>query len=128
VRQLVKDAAAKLDYHPNLTAQSLIARRSFLIGLTYERPSPSYVVDLQNGALDRMHNGRYRLMVLPFNHASERPEELGKLLLRTGWTAFCWRRQPATRSNCSTCSIAKGCPMRGSHRKRILSGDCHHHG
>ncbi len=84
VRQLVKDAAAKLDYHPNLTAQSLIARRSFLIGLTYERPSPSYVVDLQNGALDRMHNGRYRLVVLPFNHASERPEELGKLLLRTG--------------------------------------------
>lgn len=84
VRQLVKEAAAKLDYHPNLTAQSLIARRSFLIGLTYERPSPSYVVDLQNGALDRMQSGRYRLVVLPFSRVSERPEELGRLLLRAG--------------------------------------------
>lgn len=84
VRQLVKEAAAKLDYHPNLTAQSLIARRSFLIGLTYERPSPSYVVDLQNGALDRMQSGRYRLIVLPFSRVSERLEELGRLLLSAG--------------------------------------------
>jgi LacI family transcriptional regulator len=84
VRQKVKAAAAELDYHPNLAAQSLIARRSFLIGLTYERPSPSYVVDLQNGALGRLEDGRYRLVVLPFNHVASRPEELGKLLLRAG--------------------------------------------
>lgn len=84
VRRKVKDAAAALDYHPNIAAQSLIARRSFLIGLTYERPSPSYVVELQNGALARLENGRYRLVVLPFNHVTSRPAELGKLLLRTG--------------------------------------------
>jgi LacI family transcriptional regulator len=84
VRRKVKEAAAALDYHPNIAAQSLIARRSFLIGLTYERPSPSYVVELQNGALSRLENGRYRLVVLPFNHVASRPEELGKLLLRTG--------------------------------------------
>jgi len=84
VRQKVKEAAAALDYHPNLAAQSLIARRSYLIGLTYERPSPSYVVDLQNGALGRLEDGRYRLVVLPFNHVASRPEELGTLLLRAG--------------------------------------------
>lgn len=84
VRQKVKEAAAALDYHPNLAAQSLIARRSFLIGLTYERPSPSYVVELQNGALSRLENGRYRLIVLPFNHVASRPAELGTLLLRAG--------------------------------------------
>lgn len=84
VRRKVKEAAAALDYHPNLAAQSLIARRSFLIGLTYERPSPSYVVELQNGALSRLENGRYRLVVLPFNHVASRPQELGKLLLRAG--------------------------------------------
>ena len=84
MRRKVKEAAAALDYHPNIAAQSLIARRSFLIGLTYERPSPSYVVELQNGALSRLENGRYRLVVLPFNHVASRPEELGKLLLRTG--------------------------------------------
>jgi len=84
VRRKVKEAAAELDYHPNLAAQSLIARRSYLIGLTYERPSPSYVVELQNGALARLENERYRLVVLPFNHVASRPEELGKLLLRAG--------------------------------------------
>lgn len=84
MRQRVKEAAAALDYHPNLAAQSLIARRSFLIGLTYERPSPSYVVELQNGALERLEEGRYRLLVLPFNHVASRPEELGRLLLRAG--------------------------------------------
>lgn len=84
MRRKVKEAAAALDYHPNLAAQSLIARRSYLIGLTYERPSPSYVVELQNGALGRLENGRYRLVVLPFNHVASRPDELGRLLLRAG--------------------------------------------
>ncbi|WP_432770808.1 LacI family DNA-binding transcriptional regulator [Sphingopyxis sp.] len=84
VRRKVKEAAVALDYHPNLAAQSLIARRSYLIGLTYERPSPSYVVELQNGALGRLENERYRLVVLPFNHVASRPEELGKLLLSAG--------------------------------------------
>ncbi|MDK2761924.1 MAG: LacI family DNA-binding transcriptional regulator [Sphingopyxis sp.] len=84
VRQKVKAAAEELDYHPNIAAQSLIARRSFLIGLTYERPSPSYVVELQNGALGRLEDGRYRLVVLPFSHVASRPEELGRLLLRAG--------------------------------------------
>lgn len=84
VRQRVKEAAAALDYHPNIAAQSLIARRSFLIGLTYERPSTSYVVDLQNGALNRLENTRYRLVVLPFSDVARRPAELGKLLLRAG--------------------------------------------
>jgi|APFEC2959095171_1045051.scaffolds.fasta_scaffold00193_33 LacI family transcriptional regulator len=84
VRKRVKEAAAALDYHPNIAAQSLIARRSFLIGLTYERPSPSYVVELQNGALSRLENTRYRLLVLPFSEVARRPGELGSLLVRAG--------------------------------------------
>mgnify|MGYP001806792343 CR=1 FL=1 len=84
VRRVVKDAAVTLDYHPNIAAQSLIAKRSYLIGLTYERPSPSYVVDLQNGALERLENERYRLVVLPFNHVADRAADLGTFLLRAG--------------------------------------------
>ncbi len=84
VRRAVKAAAAELDYHPNIAAQSLIAKRSFLIGLTYERPSPSYVVDLQNGALERLETERYRLVVLPFGHVANRPADLGTFLLRAG--------------------------------------------
>ena len=70
VRQATRDrvlaAAATLDYHPNVAARSLAGRRSFLIGLAYENPSPNYVVDLQTGALDRLKGERYRLLVLPF--------------------------------------------------------------
>lgn len=65
-RERVLEAAQKLDYHPNVAARSLAGRRSYLIGLAYENPSPNYVVDLQTGALDRLRGERYRLLVLPF--------------------------------------------------------------
>ncbi|PXA85937.1 alanine racemase [Nostoc sp. 3335mG] len=69
-RERVLKAAADLDYHPNVAARSLAGRRSFLIGLAYENPSPNYVVDLQSGALERLHGERYRLLVLPFDDAA----------------------------------------------------------
>ena len=65
-RDRVLTAAHALDYHPNVAARSLAGRRSYLIGLAYENPSPNYVVDLQTGALDRLQGERYRLLVLPF--------------------------------------------------------------
>jgi LacI family transcriptional regulator len=65
-RDKVLTAAQGLDYHPNVAARSLAGRRSFLIGLAYENPSPNYVVDLQMGAVDRLVGERYRLLVLPF--------------------------------------------------------------
>lgn len=84
LRQSIKEAALALNYYPNIAAQSLIARRSYLIGLTYERPSPSYVVELQKGAIDRLENERYRLVVLPFKDVARGPAELSKLLVRAG--------------------------------------------
>lgn len=80
VRQRVKAMAQQLHCHPNMMAQGLIARRSFLIGLTYERPSPSYVVDLQRGALEQLAGERYRLIVLPFKDATQDPAGLVALL------------------------------------------------
>nr|WP_272916480.1 substrate-binding domain-containing protein [Qipengyuania vulgaris] len=52
--------------------------------MTYERPSPSYVVELQNGALLRLEDSRYRLVVLPFRDIAKRPVEFGRLLMRAG--------------------------------------------
>ncbi|MFL0586518.1 LacI family DNA-binding transcriptional regulator [uncultured Sphingomonas sp.] len=68
-RRRVLEAAAALDYHPNMAARSLVRGRSFLIGLFYENPSPNYVVDLQTGALDRLHDERYRLLLFPCENA-----------------------------------------------------------
>ena len=80
VRARVKQVAEELHYHPNLNARGLITRQSFLIGLTYERPSASYVVELQRGALDRLEHERYRLLVLPFDKASQRSKDLFALI------------------------------------------------
>jgi LacI family transcriptional regulator len=70
VREKVLSAAAELDYQPNVVAQGLVGRRSYLLGLVYENPSPNYVVELQKGALDRLHGERYRLIVLPIESVS----------------------------------------------------------
>jgi LacI family transcriptional regulator len=68
--------AAVLHYHPNVVAQGLVGRRSYLIGLFYENPSPNYVVELQRGALDRLHGERYRLIVLPVESAGAVAEKI----------------------------------------------------
>lgn len=75
VRQRVREAAATLNYHPNLLAQALVRRRSHLLGLIYEKPSPSYVVELQQGVLEALQNTPYRLIVIPVLSVSERAEE-----------------------------------------------------
>jgi LacI family transcriptional regulator len=65
MRDKVMKVATALHYHPNVVAQGLVGRRSYLLGLFYENPSPNYVVELQQGALARLHGEKYRLVVLP---------------------------------------------------------------
>lgn len=72
VRERVEQAARALHYQPNVLAQGLVRRRSFLIGLVYENPSPSYVVELQLGALDRLEDERYSLIVIPVRSVREK--------------------------------------------------------
>lgn len=76
LRQRVLRAAEQLDYRPNVMARALVRRRSFLIGLVYEKPSPSYVVELQRGALDRLHGEPYRLIVLPVESVADHPVQV----------------------------------------------------
>lgn len=76
IRQRVREAAEALNYHPNVMARALVQQRSHLIGLVYENPSPSYVVELQMGVLHRLRDERYRLVVIPVASVSERAPEL----------------------------------------------------
>jgi LacI family transcriptional regulator len=80
VRARVKAVAKDLHYQPNIAAKGLITRRSFLIGLTYERPSPSYVVELQRGVLERLADERYRMIILPFRDVCARRDEFVEFL------------------------------------------------
>ncbi|AQR61477.1 alanine racemase [Brevundimonas sp. LM2] len=80
VREKVRAAAEALNYHPNVLAQALVRRRSHLIGLVYENPSPSYVVELQMGVLERLQDERYRLVVIPVSSVARREAEIVGLL------------------------------------------------
>ncbi|HEX8553380.1 MAG TPA: LacI family DNA-binding transcriptional regulator [Sphingomonas sp.] len=80
VRERVDHAARQLNYQPNVLAQGLVRRRSFLIGLVYENPSPSYVVELQMGALDRLKDERYSLIVVPVRSVRENAGNIVGLL------------------------------------------------
>lgn len=61
-------------------AQALVRRKSHMIGLVYENPSPSYVVELQKGVLERLTNERYRLVVIPIRSVQENAAEVVGLL------------------------------------------------
>ena len=60
VRQATRDrvvtAAESLDYEPNLSARRLASKRTFLVGMLYDRPNPEnendYVTTVQSGSLD----------------------------------------------------------------------------
>ncbi len=70
-RKLVIDAAKDLDYHINIAARSLVSRRSYLVGVISANPSPNYINDLHNGAVDRLHGTRYRLIIMPVDTGAE---------------------------------------------------------
>lgn len=80
----VRAAAEELNYHPNAFAQGLVRQRSHLIGLVYENPSPSYVVELQMGVLDRLQGERYRLVVVPVQSVQQHAHEVVGLLRSAG--------------------------------------------
>jgi len=80
VKARVHEAASALDYHPNLFARALVQRRSHLIGLVYENPSPSYVVELQKGVIHRLRDSDYRLVVVPILSIAEHGHEVVGLL------------------------------------------------
>lgn len=76
LKQRVHAAAKALNYHPNMMARALVRQRSYLIGLVYENPSPSYVTDLQMGVLQRLRDEKYQLVVLPVTSIAERAGEV----------------------------------------------------
>lgn len=61
----VEEAIRALGYHPSLAARSLAGRRSFLLALVYDNPSPSYLLNLQTGARAECHAHGYRLLFHP---------------------------------------------------------------
>src|SRR5688572_27842235 len=72
-RERVLAAVKALNYYPSISARALAGRRSFLIGLVYEKPSPNYIMDVQNGAMARCREEHFQLIM---HHCTVRGDEL----------------------------------------------------
>ena len=70
-RAKVEAVIAEAGFTPDPQARGLAFRRSFLVGMIYDNPSPNYVVNMQQGVLDAVRGSGLELVVHPCNRASE---------------------------------------------------------
>ena len=68
-REIVNKIIAETGFTPNPQARALAFRRSFLIGLVYDNPSPQYVVNMQRGILDALDETSFQLVLRPCDRA-----------------------------------------------------------
>lgn len=76
---LVNDATRKgiqglirdIGYQPDPQARGLATRRSYLVGMIYDNPTPQYVVNIQLGILDVLRNTGFELVVHPCDRKSD---------------------------------------------------------
>lgn len=71
----VQLAVKKMDYRPDPSAQRLARKRSFLIGLLYDNPSPSYVTNNQQGVISECRLTGYDLLIHPCDYSDEQLDE-----------------------------------------------------
>ena len=69
-RKRVEAVIAEHGFSPDPQARGLAFRRSFLVGMIYDNPSPNYVVNMQQGVLDAVRGAGLELVVHPCNRAS----------------------------------------------------------
>lgn len=61
-RKLVEASVAKLNYRPTISARSTVSARSFLLGLVFDNPNPSYTFELLLGAQEAARDNGYHLV------------------------------------------------------------------
>lgn len=64
-REKVKAIIAEYSYAPDPQARALAFRRSFLVGMVYDNPSPQYIVNMQRGILDTLEDTSFQLVLRP---------------------------------------------------------------
>ncbi|WOJ97664.1 LacI family DNA-binding transcriptional regulator [Congregibacter brevis] len=67
IQQLIRE----IGYRPDPQARGLASKRSFLVGLITDNPTPQYVVNIQHGILDVLRQTGYELVVHPCDRKSD---------------------------------------------------------
>lgn len=64
-RKKVKAIILEHGFTPDPQARALALRRSYLVGMIYDNPSPQYIVNMQRGILDVLSDTSYQLVLRP---------------------------------------------------------------
>ena len=67
IKELIND----IGYQPDPQARGLALRRSYLVGMIYDNPTPQYVVNVQLGILDGLKGTDFELVVHPCDRKSD---------------------------------------------------------
>src|SRR4030095_12782209 len=70
-RLRISEIVQKVAYPPDPQARGLAFRRSFLIGLVYDNPNATFIVNIQEGALGPIRRSGFELVVHPCDRTSE---------------------------------------------------------
>lgn len=73
----VEKVIRETGYAPDPQARALALRKSFLIGMIYDNPSPQYIVNIQRGILDAMNDTSFQLVLHPCDRGAT--DTLGKI-------------------------------------------------
>lgn len=88
-RERVQHSIEALGYAPNHYARGLAGSRAFVIGLLYDSPSSSYIIDIQRGALLVCQREHWDLLIHPCSFdSSDLPAEISPLLRRSKVDGF----------------------------------------
>ena len=69
-RTRVKAVIKEHGFAPDPQARGLAFRRSFLVGMIYDNPSPQYVVTMEQGILDALQGSSFALIIRPCDRSS----------------------------------------------------------
>ena len=72
----------EVGFEPDPQARGLAFRRSFLLGMIYDNPTPQYIVNMQQGILDAMRGTSYGLLVHPCERAGSYLADLRSFIER----------------------------------------------
>ena len=78
-REKVMAVAQELHYSPSLAARGLASSKSYLLALLYGNASPSYIANIQQGAIQACRERGYHLVAEPLNMDNMVPTQGGDL-------------------------------------------------
>ncbi|MGC6480834.1 MAG: LacI family DNA-binding transcriptional regulator [Porticoccaceae bacterium] len=83
-RAAVEEAIKTLNYRPSVAPRAAVGSRSYVLGLIFDNPNASYIVELLQGAMEQSRQDGYHLIVEPVSLSSATiTEDINNLIVQS---------------------------------------------